>query len=391
MPDDDGTVAHLWPSAEQHLLLVAALSDGPPSIAAFRSWRACVDLEDDFSYQTVRLLPLVYVNMRRQNVRDPLMGRIKGVYRRAWYDTHRLFHGVQPFVAALSAGGVEMLLLKGAPLALAYYGNHALRPMADVDVMVSAADVDRALEILAAAGWHPTVTIDADVLRFRHAAQFIGPGGAEIDLHWHVLSDAASEGVDRAFRAAAEPINFLGSSARQLDPTDLLLVVVVHGMRWNYETPIRWIPDALTILRRRGADVDWERLVAFAAAHRLTHRLGLGLAYLARTFAAPVPREILARLLARRRSFLERVEQTALLVDNRRLEQSALGTHWLWFVEYCRFADIRGPLAFADGYTRFLRCRMGLRGRREILLILGRGVRRRISRRSASITPRGDS
>ena len=385
MRKDDGTVAHLWPSAEQHLLLDAALRDAAPSVAAFRAWRTGVNLDANFGYETMRLLPLVYENMQRQGLRDPIMGRLKGVYRRAWYETHRLFHMVQPAVAALVAGGVEVLLLKGAPLSLTYYRNHALRPMADVDIMVAAADADRALEILGTVGWRAEVELDADVFRFRHAVQCIGPGGAEIDLHWHVLYEAALGDVDQSFLATAEPLDFLGSPVRQLDPTNLLFLVIVHGVRWNDETPIRWIPDALTILRRRGTDVDWERIFAIAVAHRLTHRLGLGLGYLAGTFSAPVPQEILARLRARRVSFVERVERTVLLADNYRLRRSVLATQWVSFVEYCRYADTRGPLAFISGFSHYLRFRMKLGGRREILPRIVRGVGRRIAHRPPRI------
>jgi hypothetical protein len=340
-----------------------------------------MNLDANFGHETMRLLPLVYENMQRQGLHDPIMGRLKGVYRRAWYETHRLFHLVQPAVAALVAGGVDVLLLKGTPLALGYYGNHALRPMADVDIVVAAADAGRALEILGTVGWRAEVELDADFFRFRHAVQCVGPGGAEIDLHWHVLYEAALGDVDQSFLATAEPLDFLGSPVRQLDPTNLLFLVIVHGVRWNDETPIRWIPDALTILRRRGADVDWERMVAFAAAHRLTHRLGLGLAYLAGTFSAPVPREILVRLRARRVSLVERVERTVLLADNYRLRRSVLATQWVSFVEYCRYADARGPLAFISGFSHYLRFRMKLGGRREILPLIVRGLGRRIAHR----------
>jgi hypothetical protein len=149
-------------------------------------------------------------------------------------------------------------------------------------------------------------------------------------------------------------------------------------VRWNHETPIRWIPDALTILRQRGAEIDWTRMAAFAVAQRLTHRLGIGLSYLVSTFAAPVPPDILASLVGRRRSLLERVEQTVLLADNHRLERTALGTQWLWFVEYCRFANRSNPLALANGYSRYVRSRMGLSGRRDFLPIIVRGVARRM-------------
>ncbi len=387
MPDDRGVSGHLWPSAEQRLLLDAALRDGAPAFAAYRTWRARVDLDAEFGYHTLRLLPLVYDNLQRQGLRDPLMGRLKGVYRRAWYETHRLLHQVRPVVAALVEDGVPLLLLKGAPLVLDYYGNHALRPMADVDLVVTPGDLDRALAVLRSLGWRTPVEPDADVLRFRHAVQCLGPGGAEMDLHWHVLYEAGSEAADADFRSTLEPLDFLGCAVRQLDPTGLLLVVIVHGLRWNHETPIRWIPDALTILRRRGADIDWDRLLRMATSHRLTHRVGLGLAYLADAFDAPVPRDVVARLRSLELSLVERIERTVLLADNRRLERSALGTQWVSFVEYCRYADTRGPVAFATGFSHYLRYRMGLGGRRELLPRLVRGVRCRVAQRLSVSTP----
>ncbi len=381
---------YLWPSTEQRLLLDAALLEDDRAIDAFRAWRKTVRIDDDFSYGSLRLLPLVYHNMLRRGVDDPLMGRLKGVYRHAWYKSHQLFHRTQPVVAGLAARGIDVLLLKGAPLVLSYYRNHALRPMADVDLAVPRDRLDEALGVLRALGWRFAREPEPDMIRFHHALQCLGPEGGEIDLHWRLTYEISADEAGDSFQTSAEPLDFMGTTVQQLDATHLLLQVVVHGVRWNLETPIRWIPDALTILRRRSGDIDWSRLHALAVKLRVGFRLGLGLTWLAETFAAPVPPLVLERLRTSRVSMLERIENTVLLDDYRRFERTLLGNQWTLFVEYCRSADARRPLSFASGYSHYLRYRLQVDSRRQIFPRMLRSVRRRLLANGNDRSP-GDS
>ena len=367
----------LWPSREQQLLLEAALCPGERGIAAFHDWRARVAPEHEFDWNVLRLLPLVYHNLHGQGVRDPLMARLRGVYRRVWCENHRLFHAVAPMIERLAANGCELLLLKGAPLVLSYYRNHALRPMADIDLVVRGHQLQAALDVLRDQGYRSARAVTSDLLRFMHAVPFVHPDGGQIDLHWHVLFEAADEPADREFWVATEAAEFMGTPVRQPDPTSLLLQVIVHGVRSNEETPIRWIPDALTILRTRSGAIDWHRLLDFAGTYRLTYRLALGLRYLAETFQAPIPAFVLPAL-GRRPSLLERVENTVMLADSVRFSRSALGTHWVSFTEYCRYARRGGPLAFLNGYTEYLRFRLNLDGRRELVPFLVRSLGRKL-------------
>jgi hypothetical protein len=369
--------ADLWPTPEQRLLLDAALRPGERGVAAFRDWRTRVSPEEDFGGNVFRLLPLVYHQLHSQRVDDPLMARLKGVYRRSWFESHRLFHATAPLVAKLAASGCEILILKGAPLVLSYYRNHALRPMADLDLMVRESQLPTAIAALRESGYVGVRLVTSDLVRFQHALQFVHPDGAQIDLHWHVLFEAASASADQVFWAATEPGEFMGTPVRQPDPTSLLLQVVVHGIRANEETPIRWIPDALTIMRLRGGEIRWQQLVELATSCRLRYRLALGLAYLKETFEAPIPASVLAAL-GRRQSLLERIENTVMLASTTRFTGSALGTQWVSFTEYCRYAGSVGPWGFLVGYSEFLRYRWQLDGRREIVPTIVRGMRRRL-------------
>ncbi|MDB4915732.1 MAG: hypothetical protein JWM95_3376 [Gemmatimonadetes bacterium] len=375
---DGGTHAHLWPSRDQRLLLTAVFGPATEAIAAFQQWKLNVDLDSDFGWESVRLLPLVYHRLHSLGVDDALMGRMKGMYRRAWSENHRLFHETAPVIAQLVHHGVDVLLLKGAPLAHSYYGNPALRPMSDLDIAVRRESLHRALALMHDIGWRCTTDPNERRLRFVHALQFVGPERGEIDLHFRVLVEANRKGADDAFWSRTEPLAVDGMQVLQLEPAFMLLHVVIHGLRWNVETPIRWISDALTIVRMRAADIDWEAMVSFAQRQRITHRLGLGLAYLVDEFDAAIPGDVITRLRSSGPTLLERAENTVLFTDVRAFG-GVLPNHWLNLVEFARSPSAATPLGFVRGYPHFLAYRFNLNGRRELLSFLARGMVRMLT------------
>ena len=367
----------LWPTAQQELLLAAATGGADSAPDAFRAWRAGINLEDAFDRGTYRLLPLLYSNMQRIGLKDPLMARLKGVYRKEWCTTHELFHAFKPMLAALEGHGIRTLQVKGAPLALTYYRNYAARPMADADVVVPRDQVPRALEILESLGWQPEYRPSPEDLKFRHAVWVADPKGRSIDLHWHFLYDACNDDADTHFWSSVRALDFVGVPTRQLDPTNMLLHTIIHGVRSNPEPPIRWIPDALIIIDSHRAEIDWNGMLAFARSQKLAYRLGLGLKYLARQHHAPVPQDVLERLPPRP-SLLERTENTVALAERERLYANVFLKQWVIFAEYCRIAHGAGRIGFLIGFSHYLRYRWGLRGRREMIPMIASGLVRRL-------------
>ena len=381
--DDFNSTPNLWPTAQQRLLLTAALADDQVAIDAFHAWRAGIDLDDNLDRGSFRLLPLLFHNLHRLGVRDPLMGRLRGIYRLAWYENHALFHATKPVVAALEENGIATLLVKGVPLSFLYYGNHALRPMADIDIVVRRNDARRALALLDRFGWRDNIPpSDAD-FEFRHALGLLGPKKLELDLHWHLLYEANDDAADEFFWSAAQPFDFAGVASRTLNPTDALMHVIIHGVRWNAEPPTRWVVDALAIMRANHGVLDWKRMLSFARHWRLTHRLGLGLAYLTEHHAAPVPLSVLREFHTARPSVVERIENSVILRNTDRIFDHVVGKQWVIFAEYCRKTTASGPIDFVVGLSHYIRYRWGLRGRREIIPIIVGGLKRHLlARRS---------
>lgn len=340
-----------WPTDSQALLLDAALRDRPRSLAAFEQWLGSVDLEAEIGWNSLRLLPLAYQNLTRHGCTDPRMGLLKGVYRRVWIETNQIFHRAAPVLQALRDAGVDLLLLKGAPIAVAYYRNPSLRAMSDIDVCVRRSHLEVADRVLAGRGWMPSVPLRS-MARHRHGLEYRHEELGSIDLHWHVLKEVPDVAVDERFWADSESLDFLGIRVRQLHPRDALLHTLLHGLYANHEPPIRWITDSLAILSARGREIEWSRLIEFAERHRLLHRVAIGTLYLVDHHNAPVPDAYVKILRDARASLVDRLEKRWLYQPHPRSPFA-----WAWklaLIRYCRMTRTRNPLKFAHGYLAFV-------------------------------------
>jgi hypothetical protein len=324
-----------WPTQSQLRLLQTLFGPDERALEHYAGWRAAVDLERDLDSASYRLLPMLDARLRALGVSDDFSGRYKGVHRKAWVDNSLLFGDVAEVLIALTQAGIMPALSKGAPLAMLHYRSHALRPMSDVDIVVREQDLARAEAIIASVpGWRRMGARQREIARrYHHSINFDGRKGG-IDLHWHFLFEARAAAVDDWFWKGARRFDFHGVEMLCPAPTALLLTVIVHGLRSNPASPIRWVADAITILRADPAAIDWKELRAFARKHRLGHRLGLGLHYLRAHFDVPIPAEIPERLLAKRQSLVERIENTMYLGDPSAFLGSKRRLLWRGFVQY---------------------------------------------------------
>ncbi len=294
---------HAFPTFRQEALIRAAVLEGDAARSAWKQWLALggnVDRIDGASYG---LLPQVYRNLEAIAPEEPLLAKLKGVYRYHWYRNQVLLHGAADAVRALEAAGVPTLVLKGAALAILHYGDAGARPMEDVDVLVPRERVHEAMEVVRQAGFASVPATPATSVGVGHARTFLSGADHSLDLHWWALAQAAR---DDDFWRGAVPLALAGVRTRALAPAHQLLHVCVHGLRIHETPPLRWVPDSLLVLRSPGGEVDWEALVAGARARALTVHVGAALTYLRERFAAPVPPQVLDRLRTSPSSLLER-------------------------------------------------------------------------------------
>ncbi len=301
-----GAAGFVFPDAAQTILLHAALDTGGDAPGHFERWLHMVDLERDLDQGSFNTLPMVWATLSAKSWDHPEMPRLKGIFRNSWVRAARRIAAAEDVLKLLRAADIPTMAVKGLPLGLAYYAKPALRPMNDIDIVVPADRARAAGNALIREGFvAPQANWGVDLV-LRHAMQHVHPDKGEADLHWHVLFECPRSGCDDHFWKGGTPLTVGGETTLQPSPTDLLIHVIVHGIRWNPFPPMRWIVDAAVILRS-GHAIDWQRMVLFARENRLGRRLALGLAFLKDRFALPVPGDAIARLSAQG-ALIERIE-----------------------------------------------------------------------------------
>lgn len=366
-----------WPSPSQVLLLRAALLPAEEAVPAWSRWRATTDL-DSLDRASYRLLPLLWHNLSRLGIRDPVLERCRGVYRRTWSANQLLFHRAREVLTELTGTGMPVLILKGAAMAAAYYPSPGARPMNDVDIMVPARDAETARAHLTRLGWEPSLRLPSGSLPFVHALGYRHPSGAMLDVHWHALWEWTRAGADEAFWRAAVPSELAGARVLSLAPADHLVQLAVHGLRFSPVPPIHWVADAWQVMQRAGAAVDWGRVLTHAENGRLGLQLAQALGFLADALGAAVPPSLLRSLRALPVGPGQRLELWA------RMRPPALGRGLLlhWF-DYRRRLPATGALRRALGFPVYLRTIWGLGGVWQLpLATAGKVMRRTLGRRT---------
>lgn len=293
-----------WPAREQELLLRAALLQGPAALAAWNTWKSEVDF-DRIDSESYRVLPQLYFNLTAHGVSDALVGRLKGIYRRTWYQNQLRFHAMSRPLRLLHEAGIPTMLLKGAALIRCYYQDYGLRPMSDFDICVPGDRVSRTLEVLEGQGFVPQVP------EFSPERHFTDRAGLELDVHWQVFPESLAPDASEACWLGSVETELHGTSTRVLNAADQLLHVCVHGIVhapiWGETSRVRWVMDALATLRDRTTQLDWDRLLAMSRRCRFMPPLRDGLTYLRRTFDAPIPESVLERLHTARVPVVDRM------------------------------------------------------------------------------------
>ena len=288
------------------LLLEAALLEGPSAAAAAEKWIGALSKQEtengfkELGRASRRLLPLVYRNTKGF-LADGLRDAIRPIHHEYWADNQKRLCRLQELLPWFEEKGVPTLILKGMALSVLHYRDMALRPMSDLDILVPEHSAQDVVERLLGEGWSsvyylPSASRKRYFYRHTHAFPLEHPHYGCLDLHWHVLAEATFKDADLPFWQDSVPLAVNKIRSRALNPTDQLIHACVHGFTSNVVSPIRWIADAIVILRN--SDIDWTRLVRLARELHITLPLAACLTFLRARFSTQIPEETTGELTA---------------------------------------------------------------------------------------------
>lgn len=286
-------IGNHFPNSTQLCLLRAAFSSDISAQRAWEKWTSLIDFDlvDPASY---KLLPLVSRNPALRHIKDPLFEKCKGIYRKTWLTNHLMWQKTRPILLQLAQERTEqVVLLKGMAMILEYYRDFGLRVIGDIDILIAQKDLSHTIELLQQHGLkalflpiNPTQPLSLN--RWNSAG--FSSQDLHIDVHWRLMLESSPLLDDIVFKNT-RPTTHQGITVPS--PTELLLHTCVHGAKYSPVPLIRWIPDAMTLLKEH---IDWERLELLAKSSHVCNALHITLGYLEEVFQAPIPSQILKNL-----------------------------------------------------------------------------------------------
>ncbi len=268
------------------------------------------------------LAPLLYANLQSLPLAPesagPVLEKLRTAYKHSLLTAMRREGELRRILDGLAAQGICPGVFKGAALAYTIYPTPGCRPMGDIDLWVTHAEMPAAIEVLGELGYRfhekadrphaMTQATDGEV-QMRPTQ----PGQHLVELHWGVFAGewlARTTAVDRAgvrSRLVRTPLTG-GREVLLLAPEDALIQLAVHlGINHQMSlNALRSLVDIALLAQQR--PVDWDVVVERARTWRVATVVGLVLALADACFSLPVlqapaatlaPRGVQKNLLAR--------------------------------------------------------------------------------------------
>lgn len=285
-----------WPDAGD-VVLLRALTHVDDS-AARDSW---LSMRETWNYDSptadqFRLFPLLAECVARLDPTHPQLNMLQGIRRQSTIKTLTLLGQLEVVLGELEDGGFDAVVLKGPALALSVYDHVGQRPTGDIDVLVDPDTFDEAALQLERTGWQRrSVDVPGN-----HAVEY-RRGEFSIDLHRQHCRELRVAGTPMSGWRDLEVVEARrvlpgGRRPRILGPTDSLIHTIAHGTENRRPVNIRWVVDAVRILRAGG--VDWTLLMSRVRAYEIAPLVHDALRFVEDVSGVELPPSVIDELAA---------------------------------------------------------------------------------------------
>lgn len=260
--------------AGHQLLLACALTPaGPAGYANVSRQAARVQRWDAFlaSVEANQLHPQAAAHLSGPSAPDSVSADVRSFLAAAAHAHagRALFMSAElvSILGALRASNIEAVALKGPAFAALSGDGLTSRELADLDVLIRPADIERAVSSLSSVGYEcplpPQAVASAWLPRATNELPLVARQGAVLlELHWRLAPSwfPAPVTADDVLATAGER-EFVGFRMSWPHADQLFLIHAADGMK-SGGCGVRWLADLLAILRVGG--IDWQRTRAIA-------------------------------------------------------------------------------------------------------------------------------
>ena len=288
--------------------LEKARGEGISPLVFLRLPKIVIDKEDIPPYVTEELEKDYYLNATRNTLIFNELGNILHVF---------------------NEGGLQVIVLKGAALAETAYGNLALRPLLDIDLLVKKEDLFSIDEKLKGLGYFPSDRSVDDIdfsstylttLDYRNTAS----NPLSFHIHWHFvnstvpnehyINDIKMEDIWKEAKKAT----IANAETLVMAPYHLIIHLSEHAFRVTHSFgKLSFFCDINEAINYYKERLDWERLLEYSIKFKLDRMVYISLHFTSNFLAADIPEDILLKLSPKCFTMGEKVFMNAISKNDR--------------------------------------------------------------------------
>lgn len=375
-----------FPNKEEEFFLKMLLSSENDFPELCRQWRGRI-VFDDLDKAVLKLIPFLSLRLKDLNIPDDEIKMIKGIYKHTWYKNLLVTDSAKHVVSLFSKEKIPVILLKGVPLLANAYKNTAARAVGDADILIDPKHVEKAVELMNADGWEYFYQSPfsrnriSNPLANRYIKEitFINKQNVQIDMHWSLFFFSLKENkehpmsYDEVFKHSVD-FELKGVNCKAPCNEDMLIHVIVHGSEQIFQRTLRWVLDAVIIIRN--TPIDWKFLIERIKKFDVAVELNVAFSYLLKNYSVDVPESFIKELygLPLRK---DKIKEYYRITNN--IEFILFGKLlYLW--RGYRLYERKGNLFTSWYYFIDYACKsLGIKGKRQIPAFIAEKYRQRIS------------
>ncbi len=249
---------------------------------------------------TERVGPLLHFFSRAEGYVTSFPPDLATSLSRAYYHTAAFnalyFKRIRKIAEVFAQRGLPFILLKGSALASGLYPSSALRPMGDIDFLVSRDVLEDAVTAVAALGFREPEGVRRQASGY-HVHLRGGNGDSEVvEIHWTLdVAKHLQARLEKWLWQNVEPCDLPGASrpagdgVLALSPTAALLVIAAHQAEHHRVRRLLWLYDIHLLISKEWETIDWEEARARAEEFQWSAALRASLVDAAYHFATVLP------------------------------------------------------------------------------------------------------
>jgi hypothetical protein len=318
------------------LKLLALCAQSRPSLEDVRSIRSLSSDIANWSGVLAlagrhRLLPLLSHTLQTYcpgSIPDEVLRHLESSLRASARINLELAAKLTEVLDAFDSQGVRVLPYKGPVLGSMLYGNPALRPTTDLDLLVRKSDLVRANDVLRDIGFHPAYALnstqESSLARTDCERMFLSAENIQVDLHWGIAPELYAIRFDeKGLWSRLQVTTWAGRDIAVFASEDLFLCLCQHAAKHLW-SEIILLADIAELVRSRPT-LDWDFIFEQAKWSRSERIVCCSLLLICHLWQLNIPGELVSRFTADHPGVCDLVAEIA--AD---LEESVSGLQKVW-------------------------------------------------------------